>query len=158
MNYWKDASEVIECFKNIGNKQTHEFITFDIKDFNPAIMKDLKMVKVSWRKVQISDDNKKIIYPAESLHYLMKEICEKKRWFVWRNSGGVWWCRYIWTCWGTLWTFLLNKISEKYDKNSISLYRNNRLSAFKNKSGTQLERIKKSLQKTFKFRNSENLN
>ena len=54
--------------------------------------------------------------------------------------------------------FLLNKISEKYDKNSISLYRNNRLSAFKNKSGTQLERIKKSLQKTFKFRNSENLN
>ena len=54
--------------------------------------------------------------------------------------------------------FLLNKISEKYDKNSISLYRNNRLSAFKNKSSTQLERIKKSLQKTFKFRNSENLN
>ena len=42
-------------------------------------MKDLKMVKVSWRKVQISDDNKKIIYPAESLHYLMKEICEKKK-------------------------------------------------------------------------------
>ena len=47
VNYWKDTSEVIECFKNIGNKQTHEFITFDIKDFNPAIMKDLKMVKVS---------------------------------------------------------------------------------------------------------------
>ena len=47
-------------------------------------------------------------------------------------------------------TFLLDKISKKYDKNSIGLYRDDRLSVFKNKSGTQLERIKKNLQKTFK--------
>ena len=38
-------------------------------------------------------------------------------------------------------TFLLDKISEKYEKNSIGLYRDD---------GTQLERIKKNLQKTFK--------
>ena len=47
-------------------------------------------------------------------------------------------------------TFLLDKISEKYDKISIGLYRHDGLSVFKNKSGTQLERIKKNLQKTFK--------
>ena len=47
-------------------------------------------------------------------------------------------------------TFLLDKISEKYEKNSVGLYRDNGLSVFKNKSGTQLERIKKNLQKTFK--------
>ena len=47
-------------------------------------------------------------------------------------------------------TFLLDKISEKYEKNSIGLYRDDGLSVFKNKSGTQLERIKKNLQKTFK--------
>ena len=47
-------------------------------------------------------------------------------------------------------TFLLDKISEKYDKNSIGLYRDDGLSVFKNKSGNQLERIKKNLQKTFK--------
>ena len=46
-------------------------------------------------------------------------------------------------------TFLLDKISKQHDKNSISLYCNDRLSVFKNKSGTQLERIKKNLQKTF---------
>ena len=46
--------------------------------------------------------------------------------------------------------FLLDKISEKYEKNSIGLYRDDGLSVFKNKSGTQLERIKKNLQKTFK--------
>ena len=47
-------------------------------------------------------------------------------------------------------TFLLDKITEKYDKNSIGLYRDDGLSEFKNKSGTQLERIKRNLQKTFK--------
>ena len=40
-------------------------------------------------------------------------------------------------------TFLLDKISEKYDKNSIGLYRDDGLSLFKNKSDTQLEIIKK---------------
>ena len=39
-------------------------------------------------------------------------------------------------------TFSLDKISVKYDKNSIGLYHDHRLSVF--------ERIKKSLQKTFK--------
>ena len=47
-------------------------------------------------------------------------------------------------------TFLLNKIIEKYDKNYIGLYRDDGLSVFKNKSRTQLGRIKNSLQKTFK--------
>ena len=46
--------------------------------------------------------------------------------------------------------FLFKKISEKYDKNNIDLYRDNRLSVCKNKSNTRLKRIKKkSLQKIF---------
>ena len=51
---------------------------------------------------------------------------------------------------GLVGTFLLDKISKKYDQNSIDLYHDDRLSLFKNKSDTQLERIKKNLQKTFK--------
>ena len=46
-------------------------------------------------------------------------------------------------------TFLLDSISVKYDKNRIGLCRDYGLSVFK-KSGTQLEKIKKSLQKSFK--------
>ena len=46
-------------------------------------------------------------------------------------------------------TFLLSKISKKLDKDSIGLYHDDGLSVFKNKSGTQLEKIKKNLQKTF---------
>ena len=47
-------------------------------------------------------------------------------------------------------TFLLDRISAKYDKNNIGLHHDDGLSVFKKKSGTQLERIKKNLQKTFK--------
>ena len=47
-------------------------------------------------------------------------------------------------------TFLLDKISDKYDKKNIGLYHDVGLSGFKNKKGTQLERTKTSLQKTFK--------
>ena len=46
--------------------------------------------------------------------------------------------------------FLLDKISEKHDRRYIGLHREDGLSAFKNKSDTQLERIKKSLHEIFK--------
>ena len=63
---WKDTSEVIEWFKNIGNKQKHYFILFAIKDFYSTITKDLltKWLKFAEENVQISNDDKKIIYHA----------------------------------------------------------------------------------------------
>ena len=66
VNQWKDTREVIEWFKNITNKQKHKFIAFDIKDFYSTIMKDLltKCLKFAEGKVQISNDDKKIIYHA----------------------------------------------------------------------------------------------
>ena len=47
-------------------------------------------------------------------------------------------------------TFLLEKISEICNKSNIGLYRDDGLSIFKNKSGTQLEKMKKKLQRLFK--------
>ena len=46
--------------------------------------------------------------------------------------------------------FMLNKISEKYDKNDIGLYRDDDLAVFKNISGPESERIKKNFQSLFK--------
>ena len=46
--------------------------------------------------------------------------------------------------------FMLNKISEKYDKNDIGLYRDDDLAVFKNISGPESERIKMNLQSLFK--------
>ena len=67
VNQWKDTREVIEWFKSITNKQKHKFIVFDIKDFYPTITKDLltKCLKFAEEKVQISNDDEKIIYHAK---------------------------------------------------------------------------------------------
>ena len=58
VNQWKDTSEIIEQFKNIGNKEKHKFTLFDIKDFYPTITKDLltKCLRFAEEKVQISND------------------------------------------------------------------------------------------------------
>ena len=46
--------------------------------------------------------------------------------------------------------FMLNKISEKYNKNDVGLYRDDSLAVFKNISGPKSERIKKNFQSLFK--------
>ena len=46
--------------------------------------------------------------------------------------------------------FMLNKISEKYNKNDTGLYRDDGLAVFKNISGPESERIKKNFQSLFK--------
>ena len=59
--------------------------------------------------------------------------------------------------WELVETFLLDKISEKYDQNNTGLYRDDGLSVLKNKSDTQLQTIKKELTKNIQgllFRNS----
>ena len=47
-------------------------------------------------------------------------------------------------------TFLLEKASEICNEGDIGLYRDDGLAVFRNKSGTQLEKIKKKLQRLFK--------
>ena len=47
-------------------------------------------------------------------------------------------------------SFLFEKISEICNKSNIGLYRNDGLSSFRNKSGTQLEKMKKKLPRLFK--------
>ena len=46
--------------------------------------------------------------------------------------------------------FMLNKISEKYNKNDVGLYKDDGLAVFKNISGLESERIKKNFQSLFK--------
>ena len=45
---------------------------------------------------------------------------------------------------------MLNKISEKYNKNDVGLYRDDDLAVFKNISASESERIKKNFQSLFK--------
>ena len=54
-------------------------------------------------------------------------------------------------------TFLLYKISRKYNKNDIGLYRDDGLAVFKNISGPKSEKIKKNIQKLFKENQLDNV-
>ena len=45
---------------------------------------------------------------------------------------------------------MLNKVSEKYNKNDIGLYRDGGLAVFKNISGPESERIRNNFQSLFK--------
>ena len=47
-------------------------------------------------------------------------------------------------------TFLLHKLSLKYNKNNIGIYRDDGLAIFKNISGPKSEKAKKGIQKLFK--------
>ena len=52
----------------------NKFVVFDIKDFYPTITKDLltKSLKFAGEKVQISNDDKKIIYYSKKQLFIMK--------------------------------------------------------------------------------------
>ena len=138
VNQWKDTKEVIEWFKNITNKQKHKFIVFDIKDFYPTITKDLltKCLNFAEEKVQISDDDKKIIYHSRKSLLFNEEGTWMKKDGLFDVKMGAYDGAEVCELVGT---FLFEKSCEKYDKNSIGLYRDEGLSVFKNKSGTQLE-------------------
>ena len=64
VDQWKNTNDVISWFKSIKNKQNCKFISFDIKDFYPPINKELlsKCLSFAETKVQITEDDKKIIY------------------------------------------------------------------------------------------------
>ena len=52
--------------------------------------------------------------------------------------------------WKLVGTFLLHKLSLKYNKNDIGLYHDDGLAIFKNISGPKSEKSKKDIQKLFK--------
>ena len=103
--------------------------------------------KFAEEKVQISNDDKRIIYHAKKSLLFNEEGTWMKKDGLFNVTMGAYDGAAVCELFGT---FLLDKMSEKYENNRSRLYRDDGLSVFKNKSGTQLERIKKNLQKTFK--------
>ena len=132
------------------NKQNCKFISFDIKDFYPTITKELlsKCLSFAEAKVQITEDDKKIIHHSrKSLLFDKGSTWMKKRGNIFDVAMGTYDCAEVCELVGS---FLLEKISEICNKSNIGLYRDDGLSIFRNKSGTQLEKMKKKLQRLFK--------
>ena len=135
---------------NIEEKSKYKFIVFDIKDFYPSIKETLliKAINFAEKLVNITSEDKVIIKHARKS--LLQDNSEP---WIKKDSGlfdvsmgaydGVEVCEL-------LGTFLLYKLSLKYNKNDISLYRDDGLAIFKNISGRKSEKIKKDIQKLFK--------
>ena len=148
-NQWKSTNDVISWFKSIKNKQNCKFISFDIKNFYPTITKGLllKCLSFAETKVQITEDDKKIIYHSRKSQLFEKKHVDEKRGDLFDVAMGAYDGAEVCELVGT---FLLEKISEICNEGDIGLYRDDGLAIFRNKSGTQLEKIKKKLQRLFK--------
>ena len=68
-----------------------------------------------------------------------KEVCLKCQWVLTMELKFV-----------SSWVHILNLLSKKYNKNDFGLYRDHGLAILKNKSGLQLEQVKKNIRKIFK--------
>ena len=119
------------------------FAIFDIKDFYPSITEKLLTNALNFPKeiTDIGREDKQIMYHAKkSLLF-----CNEKPWMKREGSlfdvtmgayDGAEVCELVGI-------FMLNKISEKYNKNDVGLYRDDGLAVFKNISGTESARMKR---------------
>ena len=150
--FWggKNTQNVIEWFTKIKEKSKYKFIVFNIKNFHLSIKETLLIKAINFveKLVNITNEDKGIIKHArKSLLYDNSEPWMKKDsgWFDLTMGAydGAEVCELVGT-------FLLYKLSLKYNKNKIGLYRDDGLAIFKNISGPKSEKIKKNFQKLFK--------
>ena len=149
-NEWKNTASVINWFKKIESKSSHKFLMFDIKDFYPSIKEGLLIEALEFAKQHVainSKDRETIFHARKSLLYKEGEPWIKKQ----SNNFDVTMGSYdgAEVC-ELIGIFMLSLIGNKYNPNNIGLYRDDGLAVFKNTSGPQSEKIKKTFQKMFK--------
>ena len=123
---------------------------FNIKDFYPSIKETLliKAKNFAEKLVNITNEDKAIIkHVRKSLLYDNSEPLMKKDSGLFDVTMGAYDEAEVCELVGT---FLLYKLSLKYNKNNIGLYRDDGLAIFKNISGPKSEKVKKDIQKLFK--------
>ena len=150
LNQSKNTQEVIVWFIGIDNKQHCKFIMFDIKDFYPLISKELLTYALTFAETirNLNDHDKKIIYHfRKSLLFNQELTWIKKVSDLFNVSMRI--CDSAEVC-RLIAIFLLNLLGRQYDSKNIGLFRDDGLAIFKNCSGLQMEKIKKSQQKVFK--------
>ena len=150
LNQWKNTASVISWFKAIEDKPSHTFMVFDIKDFYPSISETLLKEALNFAKSKVNiskNDEDTILHARKSLLFDQNQVWIKKKGGLFDVTMGAFDGAEICELVGT---YLLSIIAEKYPKEDIGLYRDDGLAVFKNKSGPQLERIKKDFQRIFK--------
>ena len=148
VNQWKSNKDVIKWFLAIKNKNAHTFTVFDIKDFYPSIKESLLVEAIEFAKLHVevkAEDLKTILHARKSLLFNAEHTWIKKEGGLFDVTMGAYDGAEVCELVGT---FLLSKIQEKYK--NVGLYRDDGLSAFKNMSGPESERVKKDIQRIFR--------
>ena len=150
INQWKDTSEVIEWFLKIPDKNRYKFAIFDIKDFYPSISEKLLTNALNFAKeiTDISREDIQVMYHArKSLLFCNENPRMKREGNLFDVTMGAYDGAEVFELVGL---FMLNKVSEKYNKKAVGLYRDDGLAVFKNISDPESELIKKYFQSLFK--------
>ena len=121
----------------------------DIKDFYPSIKEDLLIEALEFAKQHVtikSKDRETIVHARKSLLYNEGKPLIKKQ----SNNFDVTMGSYdgAEVC-ELIGTFMLSLIGNMYNRNNIGLYRDDKLTVFKNTSNPQSQNVKKSFQKMF---------
>ena len=153
LNQWKNTSNVIDWFKGIKDKSVSKFIIFDIKDFYPSITQELltKALTFAKKHTNVSKEDINVIQQArKSLLFNNGESWIKKDSGLFDVTMGAYDGAEICELVGV---YILSLLSKKCVKNDIGLYRDDGLAVFKNISGPQSEKIKKTFQDIFNANN-----
>ena len=148
VNRWKSNQDVIKWFSAIRNKNAHTFTVFDIKDFYPSIKESLLIEAIEFARLHVevdAKDLKTILHARKSLLFNAEHTWIKKEGGLFDVTMGAYDGAEVCELVGT---YLLSLIQRKYE--NVGLYRDDGLSAFKNMSGPESERVKKDIQKLFR--------
>ena len=69
VNKWKNSYAVIDWFKNLGNKQSLCFLTFDIVDFYPSISETLLTNSLNYASQFVNipeEDRRSLLFDKEN--------------------------------------------------------------------------------------------
>ena len=148
-NLWRNTTSVLNWYKNICNKQGHNFIVFDVINFYPSITAKLldKALSFASKYVTITESDKNIIQQAKNSILVSKneKWCKKSTTTFDVTMGsydGAETCELVGL-------YMLNLINTKVTKGNFGLYRDDGLGVV-NTSPQETERIKKQLCAIFK--------
>ena len=153
LNQWRNSFDVIQWFKNIKNKKSCTFTTFDIDEFYPSISEKLLSDAINFASSHsnITPEEKEIIFHCRKSLLFHDE----NPWVKQGNTNfdvtmgsfdGAEVCELVGL-------FILEKIKSTLNSPNIGLYRDDGLAVFENHNGHSNDQFRKKLIQTFKDHN-----
>ena len=149
LNQWRSTGEVLEWYKSLEDKKTLNFIVLDICDFYPSISEELfqSALEFASKTTPIDADKRQILLNArKSLLFSDNRTWQKKTGLHDVTMGSFDGCEVC----ELVGLLILHKVREKFPNLTFGLYRDDGLGVHKKLSGTNVERMKKTLIAVFK--------